>query len=279
MPQAYDEVMTMWSGHSLFAVPIKNVLSITQETKELHCLAFKSESAIGITRYLETPVSVIDLAKISGFASVIEEKTKLIKMLQQREEDHNFWMDELEKAIVDNQAFSYPRDAHQCQFGKWCQSFKTEDEELYQTLSDLSEPHNRLHGLADKLLTLSQSGNMAEALVKLQNERNTTLKKLNQLLRRAATQLKNSVRPVYLFLTLNGETPCVALLADEIASVEAAGSELPVSIKSMGIPQKNRHSNFIAGYLQLKSEKDCLLIDVEKLGNASELLQKQLKTG
>jgi len=279
MSQALEEVMTMWSGHSLFAVPMHNVLSITQETRDLHCLAFKGDAAVGVTPYRDIPVNVVDLAKLSGFASVTEEKLHLVEMLKQREQDHIFWINELEKAIINDQTFAYPRDAHNCQFGQWCQSYKTEDEELYLALTDLSGPHDRLHGLADELLTLSQAGHKEQALAQLQEQRDSTLKELNHLLRRAATHIQNSIRSVYLFLTLDGNSPCIAILADEIASVEVVGDNAPVSIESMGIPQKQTSLKFIRGYIHLKSDKDCLLIDVESLGAHNNLSETTLKTG
>jgi len=272
-----NEIMTFRTGQSLFGVPIQNVLSIMGESDKLFCKAFKSKDALGIMEYRGTPVAVLDLARAGNITSDSDAKLELVEILNDREQDHINWLDTLEKSLVDNEAFTLAKDPHKCKFGLWYDAFETDDEDLKEILVDFDEPHKKIHALADELLGMKDNGELAKALEQLNYEKDTTLAKLRSTFARAVNQLKSTIKPVFIYLTLDGATPCAALRVDEIADVQAANNDDFVAMSDMALPQVNE-MDYIKGFLKLGEKGDCLLLDVATLTNQTATVSSDNET-
>jgi len=278
MTDETNEIMTFKTGESLFGVPIQNVLSILGESDKLFCKAFRSKEALGIMEYRGTPVAVIDLAIAGNITSDSELKAGLITLLEEREKDHLTWMDALEKSVANNETFTLPKEAHECEFGMWQQSFVTNDEDLSEIISEFEVPHTQLHSLADRLLTMKKNGESTERCLEVLNEeRKNSLEKLTSLFVRAVNQLKSTIKPVFIYLTLDGSTPCAAIRVDEIADVETVPDNAFVSMDEVSLPQVN-DMEYIKGFLKMGEKGDCLLLDVNILTNHRDLDTAQIKT-
>ncbi|MDH3327417.1 MAG: CZB domain-containing protein [Gammaproteobacteria bacterium] len=278
MDEGIQEIMTFKTGESLFGVPIQNVLSILGESDKMFCKAFRSKEALGIIEYRGIPVAVIDLAIAGNITSDSELKTGLIEVLNQREQDHIDWLDALEKSITDNEPFTLPKEAHNCEFGRWQKTVVTKDDDLREIINEFEEPHTNLHSIADRLLTMKNNGEDIEKCLEiLAVERNTTLAKLTALFERAVNQLKSTIKPVFIYLTLDGNTPCAAIRVDEIADVESIAENAFVSMTEMALPQVNDMA-YIEGFLKLGEKGECLLIDVDILTNHRSMDLEQTKS-
>jgi len=277
MAEHAKEIMTFRTGASLFGVPIQNVLSILGESDKLFCKAFKSKEALGVIEYRGTPVSVIDLAIAGNITSDSILKSELIDLLQAREQDHIAWLAALEKAIVENAPFTLSKDPKTCEFGRWYDTFETQDQDLQEIVLEFQDPHIKIHAIADTLLTLTAQGEKEKALELLQVERETTFVKLRSLFARAIGQLKGSIKPVFIYLTMDGVTPCAAMRVDEIADVHAVSENAFVPMKDMALPQVN-NMDYIKGFVKMGEKGDCLLIDVETLTNHRALQIPQQKS-
>jgi len=266
------EYMTFNSGGALFAVPIESVLSINGNTEEMHCKSFGKDAVLGVVEHLGVPVAVYDFSLATSKPSLMEQKAELIEILKQREQDHIDWLDSLEKAIVDDEEFTKARDPHKCAFGVWYDNFDTIDEDLQHIMADFDAPHKQIHSLADQLLSMKdQSENQKKKCLEiLENERKTTLNKLRRLFDKAREQIAITIKPVLIYLTLDNESPHVALKVDEIADVEEVEQDKIVAYDEIGLPHFNSERKFVDAYMTLASGQDCLLIRPDRLLSATD---------
>jgi len=272
-----NEIMTFRSGISLFGIPIHQVLTITGEQEDLHCKAFRSKETLGITEYQGIPVAIVDLAKANNIESINEQKKQLIETLKIREQDHIDWINALEDSLISDIEFTKSRDPRMCEFGKWYDSFNTDDEDLRSLLKEFDAPHKKIHALADTLLDMKTEGELQKCIEILHDERETTLKHLINLFERVRSQITTSIKTVFIFLTVDGNTPCVALCVDEISDVETATKNGLTSMSEIAIPLIDSTMKYLSGYQKLLSDNDCLLIDLELLLSNPSLKKNQSK--
>lgn len=76
---------------------------------------------------------------------------------------HLDWLNLLQTAIQTNFTFSGTLDPHQCAFGKWYYSYKTDNPTFAGLLKQWEEPHNRLHQSGAAIAKLIEEGDMTEA--------------------------------------------------------------------------------------------------------------------
>jgi len=269
-----SELMTFRSGDILFGIPITQVLTITGEQEILHCKAFAGKETLGISEYQGVPVAIVDLARTNNITSTNETKKEWVNLLKLREQDHIDWINALEDTLVNGTPFSKARDPHKCAFGEWYDNFKSDDQELSSVLAEFDAPHRKIHALADKLLDLKANDDIQACLTILSEERNTTLKYLLSLFERMRSQILSSIRTVYIYLTIDGATPCVALCVDEITDVETVVESGFTSMSTMALPTDQSSLQYLSGYQKLTSDNDCLLVDLELLLSNPSLSQK-----
>ncbi|HHJ13774.1 MAG TPA: hypothetical protein ENJ79_05260 [Gammaproteobacteria bacterium] len=259
------DAFSFWVGDTLFALELRNVLSIEQDANEIHPDPFSGQGALGVVRHRGVPVRVFDFAGFLGIESCGQQKEALINTLSAREQDHIDWLDSLENAIRNDEPFTKARNPHQCAFGKWRDSFRSRDEELMNILAQFDAPHRRIHSLADRLLNMNDAGQRDEALRALELERVTTLAELRRLFEHARSQIRDSIRSVLLFVTLDGKEPRLALRLNEISDMVSFQPGNIAATHSLGIPAQERLARVFQGYIQAGGNQDCLLLDIEGL--------------
>ena len=256
---------TFWVGDSLFAINLDNVLSVEQDNCAIQPDPFQGRGSLGIVKHHGVPVRVFDFAEFLGIPSCSEQKEALISSLVAREQDHIDWLNALELSIKTDEPFTKARNPHQCAFGKWYDHFETRDEELQEIMCQFDTPHKRIHALADRLLNLKDKGHADRALKELSRERDTSLVELRRLFDRARGQIRDSIRSVLLFVTVDGKAPRVALRLNEISDMVSFTPEQITATSDLGVGDQERLARAMKGYLNTGSDKDCLLIDVDGL--------------
>lgn len=258
-------VMTLYIEDSLFAVPIENVVSLSKEINHIQELPIKSPGLIGVSHYLGSVIPVIDIARRIGVKSGNDVKREMVEILTAREQDHIDWLDSLEKSISTGEKFTRARDPHQCAFGKWYDNFETRNEALKEILVQFDVPHQQIHSLADKLLSMREHGETDNALRELEFQRMTTLKRLRSLFSHARSQLQEMMRPILLYVTHDGQQPAFALLIDEVHDA------LTYDLKYFHDPAKSGYSSlmgnddYIKGVFSDPKQPRCVLLNIARL--------------
>ncbi|WMN58701.1 CZB domain-containing protein [Pseudoalteromonas xiamenensis] len=203
-------------GHKTISLKILDILLTERYDGNLTSLPNKNPSFLGIKDYMGTPTPIFDMGIILNDQSSFEIIKSLTHLLKEREQDHIAWLSALEQSILSGAAFTKAKDPHQCEFGRWYYSFKTDNEDLKALLSRFEEPHTRLHALADTLLNMCDKGDKEGAIKLLEKERVTTYVKLIRLFESAREQIDLDHKPIIVFTTLDGRTPHVGLLVDQV---------------------------------------------------------------
>lgn len=257
------EVITFEADGTRYAVPIEQVRYIQKDNVATTRID-TDKGPHHVVRFEGQPIPVLDFAEWTGGKAVYRTNKELIDILTQREQDHIDWLDALELSLRSGAPFTKARDPHQCAFGKWYDTFTTDDDMLADLMRDFDEPHQRIHALADKLLATKETEGVDAALNLLQRERVFTLARLQELFADAKDRLRSITRPVLVFLVKqNGQLVAIRLngLSDiETYSWAEFSPYEPFSTHSRVLP-------IIQGYLQPKKNKACplVLLDFNKL--------------
>ncbi|CAM4066364.1 CZB domain-containing protein [Pseudoalteromonas byunsanensis] len=203
-------------GQKTISLKILDILLTERYEGDLTSLPNENPSFLGVKDYMGTPTPIFDLGIILNKKSSYDTNNALVELLKNREDEHRQWLQALERSVVKGQDFDKARDPKQCTFGQWLSNFKTENEDLKAILSRFEEPHNRLHALADKLLTLCEQDKKQQAITMLEKERATTYIKLMRLFESAREQISLDHKPIIVFTTQDGQKPHIGLLVDQV---------------------------------------------------------------
>ncbi|MBE0440405.1 MAG: CZB domain-containing protein [Gammaproteobacteria bacterium] len=268
------QIFTFFIEEMMFGLDVENVLMLGQEINDIQRLPVEERGFCGVVKFQGTLVPVLDYAHRIGVPSGMDSKTQLIDALAEREKEHIEWLNELESCIKSDKTFTKQLDPNECAFGKWYNKFDTRDETLKELMIQLDEPHRRIHLLGDRLIKLRDSNKQEEALEILAVERATTLRRLRALFTRVRDQIQSGIRPVLLYVTLDGKTPRYALMIDEINDViNYNQSDFQSSqAGTLGLIKKIEH--VLVGIYTKQGLHDCLYFDINKLTDIDQLMAK-----
>lgn len=262
-PQDMLEVITFEADGARYAVPIGQVRYIQKDNVTTTRID-TDKGAYQVVRFEGQPVPVLDFADWTGGKAVYRANQELIGILEQREKDHIDWVDALETSLRSGTAFTRPRDPQQCAFGKWYETFTTEDDMLAELMREFDEPHRRIHALADRLLAVKEQQGQQAALEILQHERHFTLERLKELFADAKDRLRSITRPVLVYL-LKKDGKLVAIRLNGLSDIETYSwadfspyEPLSSAVKPLPI---------IQGYLQARKNviSPLVLLDFNRL--------------
>ncbi len=203
---------------TVFAFPVSKVQSILT-MPPVTVVPQLPEHMRGTINFRGKVVPLLDLRCRLGLRSLRTEADELIKLLVQREQDHINWLKELESSVQEKRPFKLTTDPHKCAFGKWYDSFRTENQEIAFHLKKFDDPHKAIHAIADKVsrhVGLSDY-EAAEALIR--KTRDTELALMIRLFAKVRQTLKEDLTEIVLVLDGQGGR-LFAVAADQVISVE-----------------------------------------------------------
>ncbi len=172
----------------------------------------------GIINLRGQVMPLIDLRSVLGMTSAKVEMEQLIVNLQHREEDHKAWLGKLEKAVAEKTHFTGELNAHKCAFGRWYDTFVTNDLILKGLLKRFDRPHRHVHSIGATVNTLIESGKFTEASAIIQSTRERELAEMVTLFSITRDAIRDSQREIAVIIN-SGES-MMALAADTIETVE-----------------------------------------------------------
>lgn len=214
------EALMVRVGQRDFALPLEDVDYIVPLPPEF---AHSGERAERFLAFQGAPLDFVSSWDLSGEVTCYSEFAELATMLPQRRQDHIDWMSALEDSLRNGYAFAKARNPHECAFGKWYYSYRPTDRQLALLLRNFEQPHAFIHGLADRLLKLSEAGKRDEALARFQAATETTLRDLLRLFDRTSTVLQSLQRRIAIILH-RGDLRC-ALGADRATDIVSVPAE------------------------------------------------------
>lgn len=214
MSDATLEVLLIRLGGRRYALPLADVVYVATLTPE-----FRAQGGDCETHFVfeGEPIGYVSLWDALHQPSEYTEYEEMIASLPQRKQDHLDWMAALERSIHGSEPFSKARDPRACAFGKWYYGYMPKDRRLVMLLAQFEQPHDLIHGLADRLLTLAESGQVDEAMRGLKEAHDTTLKQLLTLFDSALVLLNELRRRIAVIIGTGDERR--ALGADGVISI------------------------------------------------------------
>ncbi len=172
----------------------------------------------GVVNLRGRVIPVIDLRTRLGMKSFLLDVEEFCTMLEQREQDHLNWMQELEASVHERRNFKLAVDPHLCAFGKWFDSYKPESNLLEMLVKKFEEPHEKIHAIAAKVKSLEKSGNIDVAHEIIARCRNNELSEMIGLFREMRKAYIECSREICIVMLLSSQY--IAVTVDSIESVE-----------------------------------------------------------
>jgi hypothetical protein len=189
-------------GDRFCSLPVDCVREMTV-LPEIKKLCGTSAFVPGVITLRGEAIPVVDLRMRLGMSDVMDDNRDLIRLLEQREQDHLSWLAELEACIHEERHFSLGLDPTACKFGRWMSEFEPGTRELAYLMQGFAGPHIAIHGIGKEVMQLAESGRKSAALERIEETRATELNMLLQQFRRVYDLLSAPPR----------------LIVDEVASL------------------------------------------------------------
>jgi chemotaxis signal transduction protein len=207
--------------------------SFAVATQDLHEMVIMPEVAEvpntgeyirGVINLRGRVLPLIDLRKRIGLTSVAEENGAFFDMLQQREQDHRKWLNELEASTREGRAFGLATDPHKCAFGKWYDAYRSDNPSIAMHLKKFDRPHQQIHGIAVEVQKLVAQGQQDRAHELIEKTRSGSLARLLELFAELRSLIGEGNREIALIVEAAGKHFAVSV--DAALSVEklSAGS-------------------------------------------------------
>lgn len=216
----------------------------------------------GVVNLRGTIVPLIDLRLRLGMVSFLQEVEDFCSLMDQREQDHRRWLQELEASVREKRVFSLATDPHQCAFGKWYDSYKPASYTLQSLLKQFETPHRVIHGIAEKVFALEEKGDTAGAHRLIEECRSKELAEMITLFAQAKQYYRTQNREV--LIVLEYQRRLVAIAVDSIDGVEhfeeGSIAEAPSSLGGA------KETQFVIQTARRKQNNSTVLIlDTEKI--------------
>jgi hypothetical protein len=137
------------------------------------------------------------------------------------------WLESLLLSVETGAEFKKSLDPTLCAFGKWYEALALNSEArqkitlgspvLENLLAAFDAPHRRIHGIAERVLSLAKSGRQSEAQSIIAESWETDLSDMKQLFRQLIEAFAEQRRPCVLVID-QGEHP-FGLVVDEVSAV------------------------------------------------------------
>lgn len=251
-------------NNRLFAVPVGFVQGMVPVGR-ITVIPESPAFVRGVTILRGATVPVVDLRVRMGMISCVAEGQSYIEQLSLREQEHRHWLKELEDSVKEKRPFTLPADPHQCAFGRWYDSYEYGDTThrcmaLDHVLVKFKNPHERIHTVANEVLTLGDAGRYEAALDLIEKTRTTILSQLINLFEEARMTLREGSREL-LILISNGERQA-ALTADTVESVETLSKDSAVAASELNMGLHDPLFSALARRRQ--SDQMVLVLDVSE---------------
>lgn len=185
----------------------------------------------GLIDFRGRTIPLLDLRLRMGMTSALAEADAMIAMLNAREQDHVRWLEALERAVRDGEAFTLARDPTKCAFGKWFYSYNATDLGFRSVMGQFELPHRVIHGIADAALDFVAAGHRDRAIELIDRTRHGELRQVRALFSDAREAYLNSRNE--LAVVLMDGAALFAVTVDRVASCETLDEEASDDTRSL----------------------------------------------
>lgn len=265
-----DQWLVFTIEDRIFATHVDTVRELTtSHDHQITPMPQTEKHVVGAFNLRGRVISVWDLRTLLGLPSLEQETGEIVKLLEQREQDHLNWIRELKRSVDESREFTLARDPQGCAFGKWYDALVSDEERLqkmtnsnftlYRLLGQLDTPHRSIHAIADKVTRLVHEGDAKRAHEVIDATSKTELDIMVNLLRQIRQLLHKLRKPLIVILESNGKQ--LGIQVDSINSVIRIKPE-----RIQPVPELAIGPSLFTGIAHLEGrEKLLMLLDGAKL--------------
>ncbi|WP_352400918.1 chemotaxis protein CheW [Anaerotignum sp.] len=237
--------LTMKLGSQLYAMESTFVESISVLEEKISVLPESNEVKPGIIHSRGRVIPLINLRAALGLKTLEAEQMAFDEMLEQRKNDHIHWVHEMERCLENEEPFHLATDPHKCAFGKWYDTYETDNQTIAFHLRKIDEPHKKLHHTAHLAFECPRECDDCERekclREELKEDAHTYMKIVVGLLDQAKMVFRDNTRTMCVIVQ-DKQNVLLGLLVDEVLSVEPLSlKELPASCMNTSGPQVLSH--------------------------------------
>ena len=171
----------------------------------------------GVINLRNTTIPVIDLRLKLGMPSIEESHLEMAKMLETRKNDHIAWLDALRESARTGTEFKKALDPHMCAFGKWYDTYTTDNLTLSGLLKKFDSPHKAIHGIGAKVIELARGGHLDDAEKIIESTQHRDLKYMIDLFNSVIAEVGKVEHRVAMVSEVNGRL--FGMLIDKVELV------------------------------------------------------------
>lgn len=213
----------------------------------------------GVLNHRDKIIPLMDLRKKFGMPSLAEESEKLCESLLQRKQDHINWLNELYQSVIENREFKLTTDPHKCAFGKWYDTYKSDNVYIKILLDKFDEPHKRIHSIAKVVGDLISDGKNEQAIQTIESVRQTTLSKMISLFGQTIAAIRENLNEIVIVASYkNAPFGFTVDIVNDVFDIETNSIEPPPTIQNCNT------SKYCRGIAKL-GDKIGILLDMERL--------------
>ncbi|MCC9660723.1 CZB domain-containing protein [Pseudoalteromonas sp. MB41] len=264
-------------GQKTISLKILDILLTERYENNLTSLPNENKSFIGVKDYMETPTPIFDLGIVLNNQSTNKTNAELTDLLVEKEKDHQQWLSALEHSLLTGTAFTNTIDPDKCDFGRWYNSFKTDNEDLQNILDKFDTPHRELHAMAREFLDLQKTMTKENVIRLFEEKKRQVFNQLIRLFESAREQIILDYKPIIIFTTKDGVTPHIGLLVDKVEdniNVKKEDIKPLDKLTSVGFDVDPQTKNMMRGLIKMKN-KHSLLLDPSAIFRPEHLMRHE----
>lgn len=235
-----------------YGIPAKNIREMAP-LGDVSLIPDSPDYIRGIINLRDRIIPVTDLRRFLGMKGIVDEKNEFASLLKQRREDHINWLKELMLSVEEDRDFKLTTDPHKCAFGKWYDSFKTDNVYLNIILRKFDEPHKKIHSIGIKVDALRKFGHRDNAIKIIEITREHELAKMIHLFEQAIIQLNDYKEIV---LIIEKDEQMYGLVVDSVSAVTEIPKE---NIEETEFDEISDTNGYIRGIAKIDGVIEVLL--------------------
>lgn len=263
------EFLVFTANQSRYGVPHLNVVAV-MDVPEHTSVPYMPPQMRGVIPFQGHSIPLFDLRLCFGEQPRLKETEELVNTMSLRKLDHINWLNKLKDEVLGNKPITVQTDPHKCAFGKWYDTFHTDNMNLHAYMKRFNEPHQQIHQVAVDATALIAKGQTQQAHDLVYRTESGVLMRLIELFDGIAGQIRQYLLEYAIVFNVNDDL--FAMSVDDInffSRLQHIESPVPTGVT-------NGEYDFIQAIGRYREdsdqqEKDILLLDVSRIVQQSAL--------
>ncbi len=214
-------------------------------------MAGMGEFCRGIILFNDISVPVFDMRSMFGICNYVNE---LESFMQERIKNHEDWVAALENSVENGVEFKMTTDPHKCAFGKWFDTFESDNSYFNVYIRSVDAPHKAIHKTGEVVMRLMREGKRDEAMDVIRKMKDTDFVRTKEILAGASKIYMEGSREMLIVLQM--EDGLKGIVVDSITDIKPLND-------MCGVPKNSETSKYISNIAKDKTQEgDIELIQI-----------------